>query len=93
LPDVATIAESGVPNYQLSGWFGIVSSAGVAPVIVQKLNQALVEIVAMPHVQERMKAIGLEPLSSTSEEFGRFIKDEIPRWAKLIEISGVKNKP
>ena len=93
LPDVATIAESGVPNYQLSGWFGIVSSAGVAPVIVQKLNQALVEIVAMPQVQERMKAIGLEPMSSTSEQFGQFIKDEIPRWAKLIEISGVKNKP
>lgn len=92
LPNTPTIAEAGVAGYQLSGWFGIVAPARVPSPVVMKLNQALVEVVAMPHVQEKMIAIGLEPLSSTPEQFAQFIKDEIPRWAKLLEISGVKTK-
>ncbi|MEI6115718.1 MAG: tripartite tricarboxylate transporter substrate binding protein [Burkholderiales bacterium] len=93
LPNIPTVSEAGVPGYQLSGWFGIVAPARVPGPIVTKLNQALVEIVAMPHVQEKMIAIGLEPISSTPEQFGQFIKDEIPRWAKLLQISGVKATP
>ena len=93
LPNIPTVSEAGVPGYQLSGWFGIVAPARVPEPIVTKLNQALVEIVAMPHVQEKMIAIGLEPISSTPEQFGQFIKDEIPRWAKLLQISGVKATP
>ena len=93
LPNIPTVSEAGVPGYQLSGWFGIVAPPRVPEPIVTKLNQALVEIVAMPHVQEKMIAIGLEPISSTPEQFGQFIKDEIPRWAKLLQISGVKATP
>lgn len=93
LPNIPTINEAGVSGYQLSGWFGIVAPAKVPAPIVAKLNQALIEIVAMPHVREKMIAIGLEPISSTPEQFGQFIKDEIPRWAKLLKISGVKATP
>lgn len=93
LPNIPTINEAGVSGYQLSGWFGIVAPAKVPAPIVAKLNQALVEVVAMPHVREKMIAIGLEPISSTPEQFGQFIKDEIPRWAKLLQISGVKAAP
>ncbi|MBE0549338.1 MAG: tripartite tricarboxylate transporter substrate binding protein [Rubrivivax sp.] len=91
-PNVPTIAESGVRGYETSGWFGVVAPARVPPAILKSLNEALVDVMAMPEIRSRLLAIGVEPTSSTPEQFGQFIRDEIPKWAKVIETSGSKVK-
>lgn len=91
-PMVPTIAESGVPGYETSGWFGVVAPARVPSALVKRLNEAFVEVMAMPEVRTRLLQVGIEPTSSTPEQFGQFIRDEIPKWAKVIEISGSKVK-
>jgi tripartite-type tricarboxylate transporter receptor subunit TctC len=87
-PDVPTIAESGIPGYETSGWFGIVTAASVSPAIVARLYQTLAEIMALPTVRDRLITIGIEPTISNPEQFGSFIRSEIPKWAKVIKDSG-----
>lgn len=91
-PQVPTIAEAGVRGYETSGWFGVVGPARLPPATVRKLNDALLATLAQPDVRSRLLAIGVEPTSSTPEQFGQFIRDEIPKWAKVIETSGSKGK-
>lgn len=89
-PNVPTIAEAGVPGYETSGWFGVVGPAKLPPAILQKVHQALTEAMATQEVRSRLLAAGIEPTSSTPEQFAEFIRSEIPKWAKVIEVSGSK---
>lgn len=91
-PDIPTIAEAGVPGYETSGWFGVVAPAKVPAPIIKKLNEAFVAVMATPEVRTRLMQVGIEPTSSTPEQFGEFIRAEIPKWAKVIEVSGSKAK-
>lgn len=91
-PEIPTIAESGVPGYETSGWFGVVAPAGTPAAIVARLNAELMEVMKDPSVRERVLQAGIEPVASTPEEFGAFIRSEIPKWAKVIESSGAGNK-
>jgi tripartite-type tricarboxylate transporter receptor subunit TctC len=90
LPEVPTFAESGLPGYESVGWFGIVAPAGTPAEIVAKLNEAVVGALKDPTIVERMRAVGAEPVSSTPEEFGHFIRAEIAKWANVIAQSGLK---
>jgi tripartite-type tricarboxylate transporter receptor subunit TctC len=91
-PNVPTIAEAGVPGYETSGWFGVLAPARVPPAIIKRLNAVLVEVMALPEVRSRLLAVGIEPTSTTPEQFDKFIRSEIPKWAKVIEASGAKAK-
>jgi len=84
LPDVPTVAEAGVPGYEVSGWLGIVAPARTPAPVVAKLNKTLNEIMAMPDMQARMKEQGAEVITATPQEFGSFIAAEFSRWKKVI---------
>ncbi len=89
-PNVPTIAESGVPGYETTGWFGIIAPAKTPPAVVKRLNEVISEVMNSPDVRARLMKIGIEPMTSTPEQFGQFIRDEISKWAIVIKASGAK---
>jgi len=84
LPDVPTIAESGLKGFAIGTWFGILAPAGTPADIVNRLNTAIVKIMAMPDVQERLSNQGLDPVSSTPAEFSQHIRNELAKFQKLV---------
>jgi tripartite-type tricarboxylate transporter receptor subunit TctC len=90
LPDLPTIAESGLPGFQAVGYAGAAAPAKVPRAIIEKLNAEMVRALKMPDVQERIKNLGGEPRWSTPAEFGKFLEQEIERWAPVARDAGVK---
>jgi tripartite-type tricarboxylate transporter receptor subunit TctC len=90
LPDVPTIAESGLPGFQSVGYAGVVAPAQVSKAIINKANAEIVRALKNRDVQERIESLGGEPRSSSPEEFKRFLNDEIARWAPVARDAGVK---
>ena len=90
LPELPTIAESGLPGFQSVGYTGAAAPAKVPPQIINKLNAEMVRALKMPDVQERIQNLGGEPRWSTPAEFKRFLDDEITRWAPVVREAGVK---
>jgi tripartite-type tricarboxylate transporter receptor subunit TctC len=90
MPDLPTLAESGVPDYDLEQWWGVVVPAGTPPDVVGKLNTELLRIVNTTEIQAFMKREGAEPTPSTADEFGRHIATELQRWTDLVARSGLK---
>jgi len=90
LPDVPTFAESGLPGYESIGWFGFVAPAGTPADVVAKLNEAIVAALKDADVQEQIRKIGAEPMPYSPEEFQRFIRREVDKWAKVVAESGIK---
>ncbi len=88
-PDVPTVAESGVPGYAVTSWFGVIAPARTPPDRIRLLNSHIVAILESADVRERYLAAGLEPVASTPEAFGQFIREEIARWAKVIKEAGI----
>lgn len=84
LPDVATMAEAGVPGYDVVGWFALFAPAAVPKPIITKLNAEAVRFLKDPKVRDTMLAQGAEPVGGSPEEFGRFVRSEHDRWAKII---------
>jgi tripartite-type tricarboxylate transporter receptor subunit TctC len=91
LPATPTFAEA-LPGYESIGWFGFVAPAGTPPEIVAKLNAAIVGALAEPAVAERIRVLGALPMPGTPDEFGRFIRSEYEKWAKVVAESGAKQK-
>ncbi|MEO8202800.1 MAG: tripartite tricarboxylate transporter substrate binding protein [Betaproteobacteria bacterium] len=89
-PDVPTIAESGLPGYEVAGWFGLYAPAGTPRDIVMKLSNEITQILNLPDVKERYALLGAEPGPGNPDEFGRFHAAEIAKWAKVIRDSGTK---
>jgi tripartite-type tricarboxylate transporter receptor subunit TctC len=89
-PDVPTMHEAGIANYNASAWQAFVAPAGTPSAIVSRLNQALIEIVKSPDTQKRFFELGLRPLVSTPDELGVFMKSELVRWGKVVEAAGAK---
>lgn len=83
-PDLPTVSEAGVPGFAFNGWYGFVAPAKTPRPIIVKLNQTFVNIVRSPEIVERLAAMGNEPVGSTPEEFDKLIREEIPKWAKVI---------
>ena len=90
LPDVPTVAESALPGYEASVWYGVVAPAHTPREIVQRLNTEIAKIVATPSHRERMLAGDFEPTTSTPEQFGAFIRSETAKWGKVVKASGAK---
>jgi len=90
LPDLATIAESGVPGYENSTWHGWLAPAGTPPAILNRLNAELVRSTRSPDVVERLAPDGGEPVGSTPEQFSRHISEELARWSKLVKATGIR---
>lgn len=90
LPDLPTVAESGLPGFDIVAWFGIMAPAGTPKEIITKLNTEIVKILQMPDVKERLLKLGIEPISSTPENFATYVREEIAKWGKLVKESGVQ---
>jgi tripartite-type tricarboxylate transporter receptor subunit TctC len=90
LPDVPTVAESGLPGYEATNATGVLAPAGTPREIVVKLQQEIARILKMPEIRDRLVGLGTEPVASTSEQFGEYIKAEIAKWAKVVKATGME---
>lgn len=90
LPDVPTVAESGLDGYDLGTWFGVFVPAGTPPQVVARLNQVYADALRLPDVRERLKAMGSEAEPTSSEAFAEMVKREMAKYKEIVEISGAK---
>jgi tripartite-type tricarboxylate transporter receptor subunit TctC len=90
LPDVPTVAEAGLPDFDVTTWYGVLAPAGTPRPIISQLNQALVKIMHSPELKDRLAAIGTDPLTSTPEEFADYIKREIAKWGDVVRKTNLK---
>ena len=90
LPDLPTVAESGIPGYEASLWYAFVGPARLPPEIVHRLNSEIVAVLGLPDVRERLASQGVDVRSSTPEEFGRLLASDLERWARVVQRAGVR---
>jgi len=89
-PDLPTMAESGFPDFDATGWFGLMAPAGTSPAVVDKIQRDAVSILSLPELRKKLDELGLEPIGNTPAEFAAAIKSEISKWAKVIKEAGIK---
>lgn len=89
-PEIPTLAESGVPGYEVDQWYGVIASSKVPRPIIDKLSQAIAEGIKSPDVAQRLAAEGSIPVGSTSEQFTAHIRGEVGKWKKLVQDAGLK---
>ncbi|HEY6240210.1 MAG TPA: tripartite tricarboxylate transporter substrate binding protein [Burkholderiales bacterium] len=90
LPDVPTVNEAGLPGFEVTSWYGIFGPPGLRPDIVAKLNSEIGSAVTATDVKERLAALGAEPSVKSPDQFSRYVREEIARWAKVVKESGAK---
>lgn len=84
-PDIETLAEAGVTNYDMSTWYALIGPRGMDPNVVTRLNAALQQVLANPAVRDKLVSQGADPAPSTPEELGNFIGEETKKWASLVK--------
>jgi tripartite-type tricarboxylate transporter receptor subunit TctC len=90
MPDLPSVAEAGVPGFEVMPWAGFVMPAAVPRPIVMSLNEALNKAIASPSVRERLTDLGLEPRAGTPEEFGEFVRTEVAKWSDVAKRANVR---
>jgi tripartite-type tricarboxylate transporter receptor subunit TctC len=90
LPELPTLAEAGLPGFLVTQYHGIVVPAATPAPMIETLNGALNRAMARPEIRERLVALGAEPSPTTPAEFAAFVREEIPRWAEMVRISGAR---
>ncbi|WP_419095710.1 tripartite tricarboxylate transporter substrate binding protein [Curvibacter soli] len=88
-PDVPTLAESGMPGFEAGAWQGVMVPAGTPRPIINRLNTEILKALKTPAVLEKLALQGAEPLSSTPDEYGTYLKAELARWAGVVKATGV----
>jgi len=89
-PDLPTIAEAGVPGYEISTWYGIWAPARTPPAIIARLQQAVASAARNPETRARFDALGAEPVADSPEDYARFVRAEFDRWGKLVRDARIK---
>ena len=90
MPDLPTVIESGLPGFEVIGWYGVLARAGTPQFIVDRLNAEIVKVLALPDIKERIAGQGAEVVGDTPMHFAAFLKADIARWAPLIKASGAR---
>lgn len=90
LPDVPTVAESGVPGYEFTGWMGLLAPAATPRAVIARLHAEATRIVHLPDVKARFVIDAADPVGGTPEQFSVFLKSEIARWSKVVKQAGIK---
>ena len=90
IADVPTIAEGGVPGFDMSGWYGLLAPSGVAPSILKRLNGEIVKALAASDLRELLVGMGLDPIGNTSAQYAGFIAAELAKYKKLTAAAGIK---
>jgi tripartite-type tricarboxylate transporter receptor subunit TctC len=89
LPDVPTVAESGVPDYEVSAWFGVFAPAGTPQAIVARLNSEITALLQAPDMQKRLRDLGADPETGTPEDYARYVREEYQKWGALVRQAGL----
>jgi tripartite-type tricarboxylate transporter receptor subunit TctC len=89
VPNVPTVAESGVPGYEFTIWFALFAPAGTPQPIIARLNQEIVKALAEPEMRQKLAATGVNAGTSTPEELGRHLRAEVAKWARIIKAANI----
>jgi len=87
---VPTAAESGLPDLDVTTWYGLLAPAGTPRPIIERLNAEIARIMHAPDLQERLAAMAAEPRTSTPEEFAAYIRQEAARWGEVVRRAGLR---
>ena len=90
LPDVPTVAETGYKGYEVNNWYGLLAPTGTPRPVIDRLNKEATGVLKSPDIAKFLSDHGHEPVTTTPEQFGAFIKSEITKWAKIVKDSGAK---
>jgi tripartite-type tricarboxylate transporter receptor subunit TctC len=91
-PEIPTVAESGVPGYEVTTAYGVAAPAKTPRPIIERLHADAVRALNSPDVQERLKNLGADPVGNTPEQYTAFMQNEIAKWAKVIRAAGIKGE-
>lgn len=89
VPDVPTVAESGLPGYEFEIWFGLFAPSGTPKAIITRLNREIVKALATPDMREKLAQTGVDAESSTPEQLGQLLRSDVAKWAKIIKAAGI----
>jgi tripartite-type tricarboxylate transporter receptor subunit TctC len=89
-PEVPTMQEAGVPDYEVNVWFGVLTTAGTPPDAVAKLNAETVRVLNLPEVRERFRTLGVEVIASSPEQFAQHLKSEIAKWGRVVREAKIR---
>jgi tripartite-type tricarboxylate transporter receptor subunit TctC len=91
-PDIPTVAESGLPGFEVTNWFGVSAPARTPRAIVEQLHGEIVRALNSPDLRERLISQGADPVGNTPEQYTAYIQNEIAKWAKVIRAAGIKGE-
>jgi len=89
-PDIPTVAEAGVPGYEMSQWYGLLAPAGTPTPIIERLNSEIGKALKHPELRSRLQSEGAEAVGSSPQEFGAFFKAEIVKWTRIVQSAGMR---
>ena len=90
LPELPTLSEAGVPGYEATSWYGAFAPAGTPPEVMMKMESDLVALLKTQEMQGQLLAQGAEAIGNTAEQFANVLKDELAKWAKVVQSSGAR---
>jgi len=91
-PGIPTVAESGLPGFAVTSWFGVAAPAKTPRAVVDRLNSEIVRALNAPDLRERMQGMGADPVGNTPEQYTAFVQNEIAKWGKVIKAAGIKGE-
>ena len=91
-PELPTIAEAGLPGFEVSGWYGLLAPASTPPAIINRIYSAAMQGLESDAMKERLKSQGLEPLGLSPEQSSKFLKEDIARWSRVMREAGVRQE-
>lgn len=89
-PQIPTLAEAGVPGFEVLGWYGVFAPAGTPPDVVRKLNAEITAVMALPEVRAQMHAQGADAMTATPDDFATYVRAEAGKWSKVVRESGAR---
>ena len=92
-PELPTIAESGLPDFDAPGWYGLMAPAGTPAPVIATLHNEVIKALKLPDVLERFANLGLDPVGNSPQEFGVYIRSEVAKWAKVVKDANIKVDP
>ena len=90
MPDLPSIAETGVAGYEVTNWYGVLAPVAIPKRLLERLNKSIVEALRTPELTERFQRDGVEPVGSTPAEFQKHIHDEIAKWERVVKAAGIQ---
>ena len=92
MPDIPTVAESGVPGFEVTTWYGVAAPAKTPRAIVDRLNSEIVRALNSPDLRTQLTNGGADPAATTPEQYTTYVQNEIAKWAKVIKAAGIKGE-